>query len=230
MKQFIIASATILVESGDLGGECPVWFPLSQGLCWTDCVGLRFHHHDWQSSEHDAVADGVGIDGLGPCRGGGYVVANTAGTWLWDRVGRLRPGASVAEGLRLPVSDCCADEQGRRVFMSDAGEEGIPAGPAAEAEPYVRAARWHRTRVAGNDPNELVERGSAAPAEQALSVAFVVGKLTKIFNSSAGQSERLPGMPPGDDLDSGVTGGAVCRMNLGIAGLPQLPAAIELPE
>ena len=60
-------------------------------------------------------------------------------------------------------------------------------------------------------------------------MAFGGPNLTDIFITSAGQSERMPVMPPGYDPDSGLIGGALYHLNLGIAGQPQYSAAIQLP-
>ncbi len=308
MKQFITASAMRdphpLVETGDLCGECPVWLPGGQSLYWTDCVGLKFHCYDWRTRQHRTIRQGVEVYGFRWNRAGGFVVTNTSGVWLWDGDGPLRPVAAEAEGTRLQVNDCCADEQGclittsffydpagaydkgrlirierdgrarvmdsgydlgngigfspdqktlyvtdtvarkifaydydpekgasrRRAFVEVPADEGIPDGLAVDAEGYVWSAQWYGACVVRYDPDGRVERRIAVPAKQTSSVAFGGPDLTDIFITSAGQSERLPVMPMGYDPDSGVIGGALYHLNLDIAGLPQLPAAIELPE
>lgn len=118
----------------------------------------------------------------------------------------------------------------RRVLVSVPGEEGIPDGLAVDGAGFVWSAQWYGGCVVRYDPDGWVERRIAIPAKQTSSLAFGGPDLTEIFVTSAGQSERLPVMPPGYDPDSGVIGGAVYHFNSGIAGLPQLPAAIQLPE
>ena len=118
MSRLIDVPVGILADSGDLCGECPVWFAGRQELAWTDCVGQKFHCYNWANGEYRTVASGVEIYEFRPNRGGGYVVTNTSGIWLWNGTGALELVASEAEGSRLQVNDCCADRDGRLLTTS----------------------------------------------------------------------------------------------------------------
>jgi len=119
MKQFMSATeVTALVDAGDLCGECPVWAADQQHLYWTDCVGLSFHCLDWRTRVHRVIAKSVEVYGFRPNVGGGFVVTNTAGVWLWEPGSKLRPVASEAAGQQLQLNDCCADAQGRLLTTS----------------------------------------------------------------------------------------------------------------
>jgi sugar lactone lactonase YvrE len=109
---------TALADPGDLCGECPVWMPDSQEIYWTDCVGLKFHCHNWRTGQYRSVAQGVEVYGFRPNSAGGFVVTNTSGVWLWDGENPLRLVADQVEGSRLQVNDCCADRRGRLLTTS----------------------------------------------------------------------------------------------------------------
>jgi D-xylonolactonase len=304
MKHFMSVSGapTALVDAGDLCGECPVWVPDQHRLYWTDCVGLSFHCFDWRTRVHRVLAKSVEVYGFRPNVGGGFVVTNTAGIWLWEPGGKLRPVASDAAGQQLQLNDCCADAQGRlltmsffydpaggyklgrliridntgavnvldegfhlgngigfspnqrvlyvtdtiarriyaydyqtvsgsvsrrRVFVEVPADEGVPDGLAVDAEGFVWSAQWYGACVVRYDPDGYAERRIAVPAKQTSSVEFGGTDLTDIFITSAAQSEKLPVMPAGYDPDSGVIGGSVYHVNLGIAGQPQRIASIH---
>ncbi len=125
VKQFMIDSAhsslgpaTLLTDSGDLCGECPVWDATSQKLYWTDCVGLKFHCFDWSSGAYRTLRSGLEIYGFRINQHGGFVITNTSGVWLWDGTNEPRLVASEAEGARLQLNDCCADSTGRLITAS----------------------------------------------------------------------------------------------------------------
>ena len=119
MKRFMMESAaTLLVDPADLCGECPLWHATEQTLYWTDCVGLKFHCYDWHSGAHQVLRQGLEIYGFRPNRGGGFVLTNTTGAWLWDGCGEPRLLAAEADGTRLQLNDCCADSTGALLTAS----------------------------------------------------------------------------------------------------------------
>jgi sugar lactone lactonase YvrE len=134
---------------------------------------------------------------------------------------------TVARKIFAYDYDKTAGAARRRVFAEVPSTEGIPDGLAVDAEGHVWSAQWYGGCVVRYDPDGHVERRIAVPAKQTSSVAFGGPDLTDIFITSAGQSERMPVMPPGYDPDSGPIGGALYHLNLGIAGLPQFPAMIR---
>ncbi len=299
------APAHVLVTTGDLCGECPVWDAEAQRLWWTDCVGLKLHAYDWRSRKYHLVREGLEVYGFRRNRPGGFVITNTTGVWLWDGEGAPRLVAGEVDGSRLQLNDCCADSRGRlitasffynptsdyefgkligidpdgrphvlddgyqlangiglspdertlyvtdtiarriqaydydlpsgsashrRTLVQVPGEEGIPDGLAVDADGFLWSAQWYGACVVRYDPAGCVERRIALPAKQISSLAFGGPDLTDIFLTSAAQSERLPVMPPGYDPDSGLLGGALYHMNLGIAGREQRPALIRISD
>ena len=118
----------------------------------------------------------------------------------------------------------------RRLFVEVPAGEGIPDGLAVDASGFVWSAQWYGGCVVRYDADGRVERRLEIPAKQTSSVAFGGPELTDILITSAAKSERLPVMPRGYDPATGPFGGQVYRMNFGIAGQMQRPAAIRLPE
>ncbi|MBZ5564601.1 MAG: SMP-30/gluconolactonase/LRE family protein [Acidobacteriia bacterium] len=117
----------------------------------------------------------------------------------------------------------------RRVFVQVPLEEGLPDGLAVDAEGFVWSAQWYGSCVVRYDPDGKVERRVTTPAKQTSSLAFGGADLTDIFVTSAAQSEAMPIMPPGYDPNTGNFGGALYHFNLGIPGLRQHQADLELP-
>ena len=96
MKHFI-ESPAVLVDTGDLCGECPVWVPESQEVIGpTASVSIALL--DWGARKYRPVAQGIEVYGFRANRAGGFVVTNTAGVWLWNVEGPLQPVATEVNG------------------------------------------------------------------------------------------------------------------------------------
>ena len=104
---------SVLADNGDLCGEGPIWDVRAQRLYWTDITGLKFFCYDWTSRKHWLVKEGWEIAGAAFNRRGGFVVANSAGIWLWDGAGEPRLIAEQADGRKCQMNDCIADPAGR---------------------------------------------------------------------------------------------------------------------
>ncbi|HEX8984187.1 MAG TPA: SMP-30/gluconolactonase/LRE family protein, partial [Bryobacteraceae bacterium] len=92
------------------------------------------------------------------------------------------------------------------------------------------SAQWYGGCVVRYDPDGTVERRIAVPAKQTSSVAFGGPGLEELFITTAAKSEPMPVMPPGYDPDSGLIGGPLYHLRIGIRGLPPAPADIRVQE
>jgi sugar lactone lactonase YvrE len=119
--------------------------------------------------------------------------------------------------------------QHRRVFVKVPDEEGIPDGLTVDAEGFVWSAQWYGSCLVRYDPEGKPERRISIPAKQVSSLAFGGDSLTTIFVTTAGKSEPMPIMPPGYDPNSGPMGGQLFQLDLGIQGMLEYRAQIQLP-
>ncbi len=106
-------NVSVLVDSGDLCGEGPLWDAQAGCLYWTDLTGLRFHRYQWETGRHDVVHSGLEVNGFALSQDGGFVVTNNSGIWHWN--GRDEPLliAAEADGVKCQMNDCIADPEGR---------------------------------------------------------------------------------------------------------------------
>jgi D-xylonolactonase len=116
----------------------------------------------------------------------------------------------------------------RRLLVQVPRDEGIPDGLAVDEAGFVWSAQWYGGCVVRYDPDGTLERRIAVPAKQASSVAFGGAGLEDLFITTAAKSEPMPVMPPGYDPASGVIGGPLYHLRIGIRGLPQAPANIRV--
>jgi len=73
----------VIADTNDLCGECPVWDYEAFVLYWTDCLGRRFYQYR-AHADHKLVCDQLEICSFRLNKLAGFVIANTAGVWLWD--------------------------------------------------------------------------------------------------------------------------------------------------
>ena len=112
-KESAVTEVRIVADYGDLCGECPLWSPETKDLFWVDCLGLRFYRLDWERGVHSLLKQGFEIKGFAFNRGGGFVITNSAGIWLWDGSQNPRLLISEVEGNKCQMNDCIADPRGR---------------------------------------------------------------------------------------------------------------------
>ena len=117
----------------------------------------------------------------------------------------------------------------RRVLVSVPQDEGLPDGLCVDSEGFIWSAQWYGSCVVRYTPDGGVERRFEVPAKQPTAIAFGGQDLTDIFVTSAGESGRLPIMPPGYDPDSGYFGGALFHTRLGIRGKKPFKCDIKIP-
>jgi len=103
----------IVADYQDQCGECPVWDPAAAVLYWTDCAGRRFCRYHPESGTHEIVKEGLEINGFRLNEGGGFVVTNNSGIWLWDGSDTTRLIADHTGRERCQMNDCIADPAGR---------------------------------------------------------------------------------------------------------------------
>lgn len=104
---------TAIASYGDLCREGPLWDGERQSLWWTDCVGQKFYRYDWTSKKSELIKDSLEINGFALNAGGGFVVANSAGVWLWDGAGDPQLIGGQLKTTTCKWNDCIADPQGR---------------------------------------------------------------------------------------------------------------------
>ena len=103
----------VIANYGDLCGEGPIWDVGGRRLYWTDITGQKFYCYDWTRKQHRLVREGFEVAGAAFNRPGGFVVANSAGIWLWEETGEPRLIAGQADGSKCQMNDCIADPAGR---------------------------------------------------------------------------------------------------------------------
>ena len=103
----------VIADYQDLCGECPVWDPVTGTLYWTDCVGRRFYRYCPQTGRPEIVKQDLEINGFRLNEGGGFVISNNSGIWLWDGADDLRLISDQVGGDKCQMNDCIADPEGR---------------------------------------------------------------------------------------------------------------------
>jgi D-xylonolactonase len=103
----------VLADYGNLCGEGPLWDDQQQILYWTDIDGKKFYRYLWNERRHELVHDGFQVNGSCMQQGGGFVVTNSQGVWLWSPGTKPMPLASEADGQECVLNDCIADPEGR---------------------------------------------------------------------------------------------------------------------
>jgi D-xylono/L-arabinono-1,4-lactonase len=102
-----------IVDYGNLCGEGPVWSADEQILYWTDITGKQFFCYRGKDGSHQRLAEGFEVRGFCLQDGGGYLVVNTQGIWLWSPERVPLFVASEADGQECALNDCIADPVGR---------------------------------------------------------------------------------------------------------------------
>lgn len=114
----------VIADYKDLCGECPVWDPSTGTLYWTDCVGRRFYRYVPQTGRHEIVKQDLEINGFRLNEGGGFVISNTSGIWLWDGANDARLIADHVGEDKCQMNDCTADPEGRLLAGSNFYDAG----------------------------------------------------------------------------------------------------------
>jgi D-xylonolactonase len=109
----------VIADFGDLCGECPIWHADEAVLYWTDCGGRKFYRYQSANGKSELIHHGLEINGFRRIEGGGFVLTNNSGIWLWPGAGS-EPEELVVEvsGAACRMNDCVADEAGRLLACS----------------------------------------------------------------------------------------------------------------
>jgi D-xylonolactonase len=114
----------VIADYGDLCGEAPTWDAQRKTLFWSDCVGAKFYGYRMDLGKHELLRSGFEINGLILHSGGGFVVTNNSGFWLWDTLSDPVLLASEIDGHKCQLNDCTADRRGRVLSCSVFYEPG----------------------------------------------------------------------------------------------------------
>src|SRR5512146_672723 len=74
----------VVADYGNLCGEGPLWDAEKQILYWTDIDGKKLYRFLWNERRHELVHEGFQVNGFCMQQGGGQVVTNSQGVWLWN--------------------------------------------------------------------------------------------------------------------------------------------------
>lgn len=107
------AQVQVVADYGDLCGEGPMWDYEKEILYWTDIDGKKFYRYLWGEQRHELVQEGFKVNGFAMQQGGGFVVTNSEGAWLWSPGSKPTLLASEADGQECVLNDCIADAEGR---------------------------------------------------------------------------------------------------------------------
>lgn len=107
--------AEVAAPTSTLCGEAPLWDPASRSILWTDCTGGDFLQYWPASGAWEALSRGIEIYGFRKRRGGGFVVTNLSGVWLWDGREHLQAVVREIAGKPCQANDCTADSRGRLI-------------------------------------------------------------------------------------------------------------------
>ena len=103
----------VVADCCNLCGEGPLWDEKEQILYWTDITGKQFFRYRWQDRRYERIHEGFQIGGFCLQEGGGFVVTNSQGIWLWRPESVPLLLASEADGQECVMNDCVADPEGR---------------------------------------------------------------------------------------------------------------------
>src|SRR5581483_2751419 len=90
----------VVADYGDLCGEGPLWAPQERTLYWTDITGRRWYRCRWPERTHEIIHEGFEVSGFAMREGGGFVVINSGGFWVWDGATEPTLIADSADGHR----------------------------------------------------------------------------------------------------------------------------------
>ena len=163
-------SATPIANFNDLCGESPIWHPDLNTLYWTDINGRKFFSYAWNERSASVVQEGFEVCGFALNAGGGFVVVNNSGFWLWDVGSAPIPLANQADGVRLAMNDCIAEPGG-----------GIIAGTCFYDPSRADSPRGHLVHLSPRGPVRVLDEGF----ELANGLGFSVDERTLYFADSA---------------------------------------------
>lgn len=194
---------SVIAETGDLCGECPVWSPEQGVLEWTDCTGQKLYRLDWATRKYNIITRQVLVNGFRRNRRGGFVITNGQGVSLWDGVDDFTSVVTECGGRPCPANDCVADSRGRlltgTVFYNPAVEYELGDLLSVEADGRARILDqgFHMANGLGFSPDEtrLYFADSAARRIYSYDYAIATGRVSN--RKVLVQVPREEGVPDG---------------------------------
>ncbi len=233
----------LVADYGNLCGEGPLWDDRNQVLYWTDITGKRFFRYWWKNQRHEPIHEGFEVGGFCIQEGGGFVVTNSQGIWLWSPGGKPALLASEAEGKECIMNDCIADPEGR-VYSGSCHYD--PSGDyppsflfrvdvdgsvqTADAQGFVWCAHWFGGCLTRYDPDGKLERRITTPAAQTSSLTFGGPDLNEIFVTSAAASNVLSLAPLGYEPEKLYVGGPLYQLSTNIRGKKEYRSRVTHPS
>jgi len=106
----------------------------------------------------------------------------------------------------------------RRVFLDLTAEEDVPDGMTVDAEGYVWSARWDGSCLVRYTPDGSEDRRIPFPARKVSCVTFGGDRCDDMYVTTAGGPDKAA---------EGEGAGALFRMRLGIAGVPEFRSRVR---
>jgi D-xylono/L-arabinono-1,4-lactonase len=107
----------------------------------------------------------------------------------------------------------------QREFVRVPKEQGFPDGMTVDALGYVWSAQWDGNALVRYTPQGTLERRIPFPAKKVSSINFGGEDYTDMYVTTAGGNKKA---------EDGAAAGALFRLNLGIAGVPEFFSRIGL--
>jgi D-xylonolactonase len=150
------------------------------------------------------------LDGIGVSNGMGFTL---------DRRQMYYTDSPRREIYLFDYEQTTGEISSQRLFVRTPEGEGTPDGMTVDAEGYVWSARWDGSSLVRYAPDGSEERRIAFPARKVSSVTFGGPDYTDIYVTTAGGQNKA---------EEGEGAGALFRLRLGIAGLPEFRSRIGL--
>lgn len=136
-----------------------------------------------------------------------------------DRRGMYYTDSTVRRIYLFDYDEATGELANQRVFVETPEGEGVPDGMTVDAEGFVWTAKWDGGCVVRYDPEGVEERRVAIPAPKASCVTFGGEDYADAYVTTAGGHQR--------ETD-GPVAGALFRVDLGVAGVPEFRSRIGL--
>lgn len=107
--------------------------------------------------------------------------------------------------------------ENRRTIATLPASDGVPDGLAVDAQGYIWSAIWDGWRIIRYAPDGRIDREIPMPVQRPSSCMFGGPNLSTLYVTSACADLKA------DELSRGPLAGALFGLDVGVAGLPQVP-------